>query len=71
MLIWDPNLDMPFDDLFKVQEPLVEVLAIQTRSGGQPVSNDLVVTQTSGGISTLDHLKTYFSPRKNPIKIHT
>ena len=28
MLIWDPDLPMPFDDLFEVQEPLTEVLVM-------------------------------------------
>jgi hypothetical protein len=30
MFIWDHDLPMPFDDLFKVQEPPVEVLVVQT-----------------------------------------
>jgi hypothetical protein len=30
MLIWDPDLPMPFDDLFEVQEPPAEVLAVKT-----------------------------------------
>jgi hypothetical protein len=30
MLMWDPSLTMPFDDIFEVEEPLVEVLAVQT-----------------------------------------
>jgi hypothetical protein len=30
MLIWDPDLPMSFDDLFEVQEPPIEVLAMQT-----------------------------------------
>jgi hypothetical protein len=30
MLIWDPHLPMPFDDLFEVQEPPAEVLIVQT-----------------------------------------
>jgi len=29
MLIWDPNLPMPYDDLFEVQEPLTEVLVVK------------------------------------------
>jgi hypothetical protein len=35
MLIWDPDLPMPFDDLFEVQEPPAKVLVVQTRSRGQ------------------------------------
>ena len=34
MLIWDPDLPMPFDDLFEDQEPPAEVLVVQTRSRG-------------------------------------
>jgi hypothetical protein len=30
MLIWDPDLIMPSDDLFEVQEPPAEVLVVQT-----------------------------------------
>jgi hypothetical protein len=30
MLIWDPDLIMPFDDLFEFQEPPVEVSLVQT-----------------------------------------
>jgi hypothetical protein len=30
MLIWDPDLPMPSDDLFEVQEPPTEVLVVQT-----------------------------------------
>jgi hypothetical protein len=29
MLLWDPNLSMPLDDVFEVQEPPVEILAVQ------------------------------------------
>jgi hypothetical protein len=71
MLIWDLDLPMPSDDLFEVQEPPVEVLAVQTRSRGQPVSNDLTTTPISGGRPAPDHLKAPFSPLKNPINIHT
>jgi hypothetical protein len=71
MLIWDPNLIMSFDDLFEVQKAPAEVSVVQTRSTGQIVSNDLTTTQTSGGISTSDHLKEPFDPRRNPMNIHT
>jgi hypothetical protein len=30
MLLWDPDLSMPLDDVFEVQEPPAEVLAVQT-----------------------------------------
>jgi hypothetical protein len=30
MLIWDPDLPMPSDDLFEVQEPPAEVLDVKT-----------------------------------------
>jgi len=30
MLIWNPDLPMPSDDLFEVQEPPDEVLAVKT-----------------------------------------
>jgi hypothetical protein len=71
MLIWDPDLPMPSDDLFEVQEPPAEVLVVQTRSRGQPVSNDLTTAQTSGGKPAPDHPKAPFVPRRNPINIHT
>jgi hypothetical protein len=32
MLLWDPDLPMPSDDLFEVQEPPVEVSTVQMRS---------------------------------------
>jgi hypothetical protein len=62
---------MPSDDLFEVQEPPTEVLDMQTRSRVQPVSNNLTTTQTSGGKLASNHLKAPFSPRRNPINIHT
>jgi hypothetical protein len=63
MLIWDPDLLMPSDDLFEIQEPPVKVLVVQTQSRDQPVSNDLTTTQNSGGISTSDNPKApFFSP---------
>jgi hypothetical protein len=34
MLIWDPDLPMPSDDLFEVQEPPTEVLVVQTHEVG-------------------------------------
>ena len=71
MLLWDPDLSMPSDDLFEVQEPPTEVLAVQTRSRGQPVSNDLTTTQISGGRPAPDHPKAPFTPRRIPINIHT
>jgi hypothetical protein len=30
MLLWDPDLPMPSDDIFEVQEPPAEVLDVQT-----------------------------------------
>jgi hypothetical protein len=49
MLIWDPDLIMPSDDLFQVQEPPAEVSVVQTRSKGPPVSKDPTTTQTREG----------------------
>ena len=71
MLIWDPDLQMPFDDLFEVQEPPAEVLVVKTWSRGQPVSNDLTTAQTLGGKPIPDHPKSPFVPQRNPINIHT
>jgi hypothetical protein len=71
MLIWNPNLPMPSDDLFEVQEPPAEVLDVKTQSKGQPFSNDLTTTQTSGGKPAPDHPKAPFVPRRNPKNIHT
>jgi hypothetical protein len=71
MLIWDPDIPMPFDDLFVVQEPPVEILVMKTQSRGQPISNNLTTTQNSRGKPTLNHSKSPFSPQINPISIHT
>jgi hypothetical protein len=71
MLICDNDLHMPSNDLFEVQEPPTEVLVVQTRSRGQPISSDLTTTQNSGGRKSPDHPKAPFSPRRNPINIHT
>jgi hypothetical protein len=71
MLIWDPDLIMPYDDLLQVQEPPIEVSVVKTRSKGPPVSKYLATTQTLGGKIAPDHLKASFSPRRNPINIHT
>jgi hypothetical protein len=62
MLIWDPDLIIPSDDLFESQEPPTEVSMVQMRSKGKPGSKDLTTTPTSGGRSTLDHQKASFSP---------
>jgi hypothetical protein len=71
MLICDPDLPMPSNDLFEVQEPPTEVLAVQTRSRGQLVSNDLTIAQTSKGKPTPNHPKSPFVSRRNTINIHT
>jgi hypothetical protein len=71
ILIWDLELIIPSNDLFEVQEPLIEVSVVKTRSKGQLVSNDLTTTQNLSRNSTLHHPKTPFSPRRNPINIHT
>jgi hypothetical protein len=60
ILIWDPDLPIPSDDIFKVQEPLIEVLVVQTRNKGHLVSNDLTMAHTSRGKQTSDQLKEYF-----------
>jgi hypothetical protein len=71
MLIWDPDLPMPSDDLFEVQEPPAKVMAMKTRSRGQSVSNNLITSQTSRGKPDPDHPKEPFVPQRNPINIHT
>jgi hypothetical protein len=71
MLIWDPDLIMPSDDLFESREQPVEVLVIQTRSKGLPSSKDTDTTQASKSKITPDHPKTSFALGKNPIHIHT
>jgi hypothetical protein len=71
MLIWDPDLIMTSDDLFESQEPPAKVSIVQTCSKVPPVSKYPITTQTSGERSTPDHPKAPFSPRKNPISIHT
>jgi hypothetical protein len=45
MLIWDPDLIMPSNDLFESQEQPVEVSVIQTRSKGPLGSKDTDATQ--------------------------
>jgi hypothetical protein len=71
MLIWDHDLPMPSDDLCEVQQKPTEVLVMKTRSRGQLVSDNLATTQNSGVRPTLDHLKSPFCPRRNPINTHT
>jgi len=70
MLIWDLDLIMPSDDLFQVQEPPAEILVVQTRSKGPPISKDPTTTQMSRERSTLDHPKEPFALHKNLISIH-
>jgi hypothetical protein len=71
MLIWDPDLPMPSDDLFEVQEPPTKVLVLKIRSRVHPISNDLTTAQTLGGKPIPDHPKSPFVPQRNPINIHT
>jgi hypothetical protein len=71
MFLWDRDLPMPPDDVFEVQEPPADVLAMQMRSKGQPVSNDLTIVQYSKGKQTNDHSKAPFVSQRNPINIHT
>jgi hypothetical protein len=44
---------------------------VKMHSKGPPTSKYPITTQMSGERSTPDHPKTPFSPRKNPINIHT
>jgi hypothetical protein len=62
MLIWDPDLPIPSNNLFEFQEPPAEVLVVQTRSRGQPVSNDFTTTPISRGRTVPDHLEEPFAP---------
>jgi hypothetical protein len=71
MYLWDPNLLMPPDDVFEVQEPPIEVLVMQMRSKGQSVLNDLTIVQSLRGKKTVDHSKAPFVSQINPINIHT
>jgi hypothetical protein len=71
MLLWDPDLPMPSEDLFEVQEPPIEVLDVKRRSRGQPVSNDLTISQTLRGKQTSDHPKEPFFSQRDSINIHT
>jgi hypothetical protein len=61
---------MPSNDLFESQKPPAEVSVVQTRSKGQPISNEFNTTQTLGGISTLDHRKASI-PENHPNWIKT
>jgi hypothetical protein len=71
MLIWDPDLIMPSDDLFESQEQPMEVSVIQTCSKGLPGSKDTDATQASKSKLTPDRPKTSFALGKKPISIHT
>ena len=71
MLLWDPDLSMPFCDLFEVQEPLAEVLAVKMFNRVQPVSNKLIISHTSRGKQMFDLLKEFVVYQINPINIHT
>jgi hypothetical protein len=71
MLIWDPDLIMPSDDLFESRDQPVEVSVIQTRSKGPPGSKDTDATRASQSKLNPDHPKTSFALGKNPISIHT
>jgi hypothetical protein len=62
MLIWDPDLIMPSDDLFESQEPPAEVSVVQTRSKGPPISKDPITTQTSGESQLSITQKNLFLP---------
>jgi hypothetical protein len=62
MLIWDPDLIMPSDDLFESQETPAEVSVVKTSSKGPPSSKDHITTRTSGERSTPNHMKEPFSP---------
>jgi hypothetical protein len=71
MLIWDPDVIVPSDDLFEPREQPTEVSVIQTRSKGQPGSKDTDATRASQSKLTPDRPKIPFAPSKNPISIHT
>jgi hypothetical protein len=64
MLIWDPDLIMPSDDLFESQESPVEVSVVKTCSKGPPVSKDITATQTSRSKTTPITRKHLFLPVK-------
>jgi hypothetical protein len=71
MLIWDPELIIPSDDLFESREQPMEFLVIQTHSKGQPSSKDTDTTQALKIKLTPNHLNISFAPGKKPISIHT
>jgi hypothetical protein len=71
MLIWDPDLIMPSDDLFESKDQPMEVSVIHTRSKGPPGSKDTDATQASQGKLNPYHPKTSFTFYKEPISIHT
>jgi hypothetical protein len=62
MLIWDPDLILPSDDLFKSREQPSEVSVMQTRSTGQPGSRDIDITRASQVKLTPDRPKTSLAP---------
>jgi hypothetical protein len=71
MLIWDPNMIMSSNDLFKPQAPPTEISMVQTHSKGQPCPKDIDATHASQSKLTLDFLRMPFAPSKNNISIHT
>jgi hypothetical protein len=71
MLIWDPNLIMPFDDIFESREQPMEFSVIQMHSKGPPDSKDIDATRASQSKLNLDHPKLSFALGKKPISIHT
>jgi hypothetical protein len=71
ILIWDPDLIMPFDNFFESWDHPVEVLVMQTCIKVPPSSKDTDVTQALQGKLNPDHPKTSFALGKKPIRIHT
>jgi hypothetical protein len=71
MLIWDPDVIMSLDDLFKPQAPPTEISVIQTRSKGQPDPKDTDATRVSQSKLILDLPRMLVAPCKQPLSIHT
>jgi hypothetical protein len=71
MLIWDPDLIMPSDDLFEFKNHPQRSRLCKCEVRVHLSQKILLLPKLRGEESTPDHPKAPFSPRKNPISIHT
>jgi hypothetical protein len=70
MLIWDPDVIMSSNGLFKPQAPPTEISVVQTRSKDQPSPKDIDAIRVSQSKLTPDCPIMPISPSKQPLSIH-